>query len=42
MYVVQKDDAWSEWRPDGKARRPDGWNSRQMGIQTGWLDRPNG
>jgi hypothetical protein len=23
-------------------RRPDGWNSGQMGVQTGWLDRPDG
>jgi len=23
-------------------RRPDGWNSGQMGVRTGWLDRPDG
>jgi hypothetical protein len=28
--------------PEGKTRRPDVWNSGQMGIQTGWLDRPDG
>jgi len=27
---------WSVWRPDGMARRPDGWNNRQMGVRTGW------
>jgi hypothetical protein len=27
MHVVQTDDAWSDWRPDGMARRPVGWNS---------------
>jgi len=21
---------------------PDGWNSGQMGVWTGWLDRPDG
>jgi hypothetical protein len=25
MHVVQTDDAWSDWRPDDMARRPDGW-----------------
>jgi hypothetical protein len=24
------------------ARRPDGWNSGQMGVRTGWLDRLDG
>jgi len=38
MYVIQTDDAWSVGRPDGKARRPDGWNSGQMGVRTEWLD----
>jgi hypothetical protein len=42
MYVVRTDDAWSDWRLDGEARRPDGWNSRQMGVRTGWFDRPEG
>jgi hypothetical protein len=32
---VRTDDAWSDWRPDG-------WNSGQMCVQTGWLDRPDG
>jgi hypothetical protein len=41
MHVVRMDDAWSDWRPDGKARRPDGWNSGQMGVRTGWHDRPD-
>jgi hypothetical protein len=35
MHVVRTDDAWSDWRPDG-------WNSGQMGVRTGWLDRPDG
>jgi hypothetical protein len=42
MQVVRTDDAWSDWRPDGMARRLDGWNSDQMGVRTGWLDRPDG
>jgi hypothetical protein len=42
MHVVRTDDAWSDWRPDGMARRPNGWNSGQMGVWTGWLDRPDG
>jgi hypothetical protein len=42
MHVVWTDDAWSDWRPDGMSRRPDGWNSGQMGVRTGWLDRPDG
>jgi hypothetical protein len=42
VHVVRTDDAWSDWRPDGMARCPDGWNSGQMGIQTGWLDRSDG
>jgi hypothetical protein len=40
MYIVRTDDAWSDWHLDGMARRPNGWNSGQMGVQTGWLDRP--
>jgi hypothetical protein len=27
---------WSVGRPDGMARRPDGWNYGQMSVQTGW------
>jgi hypothetical protein len=42
MHVVRTDDAWSDWRSDGMALRPDGWNSCQMGVRTGWLDRPDG
>jgi len=42
MHVVWTDDAWSDWHPDDMVRRPDGWNSGQMGVQTGWLDRSNG
>jgi hypothetical protein len=42
MHVVRTDDAWSDWRPDGMARRSDVWNSGQMGVRTGWLDRPDG
>jgi hypothetical protein len=42
MHVVRTDDALSDWRPDGMAGRPDGWNSGQMGVRTGWLDRPDG
>jgi hypothetical protein len=42
MHVVQADYAWSDWRSDGVARRPDGWNSGEMGVQTGWLDHPDG
>jgi hypothetical protein len=31
-------DRWclSVWCPDGVKRRPDGWNSKQMGVRTGW------
>jgi hypothetical protein len=39
MHVVRTDDARSDWHSDGMARRPDGWNSGQMGVRTGWLDR---
>jgi hypothetical protein len=42
MHVVRTDDAWSDWRSDGMALRPDGWNSCQMGVRTGCLDRPDG
>jgi hypothetical protein len=42
MHIIRTDDAWSDWRPDGMARRPDVWNSGQIGVQTGWLDRPDG
>jgi len=42
MHVVRIDDAWSDWRSNGMARRPDGWNSGQMGVRMGWLDRPDG
>jgi hypothetical protein len=42
MYIGRTDDAWSYWRPDGMARRPDKWNSGQIGVQKGWLDRPDG
>jgi hypothetical protein len=42
MHVVQTDDAWSDWRPDGMARRPDGSNSGQMCVRTGWFDLPDG
>jgi hypothetical protein len=28
-------------RPDGRASRPDGWNSGQMGVRAGWHDRPD-
>jgi hypothetical protein len=42
MHVVRTDDAWSDWRPDGMSRHPDGWNSGQMGVRTGCLDRPDG
>jgi hypothetical protein len=33
VHVVRTDDAWSDRRSDGMARRPDGWNSGQMGVQ---------
>jgi hypothetical protein len=39
---IRTDDAWSDWCPDGIARRPDGWTNGQMGVQTGWVDRPDG
>jgi hypothetical protein len=42
MHVVRTDDAWSDWCPDGMARRPDKWNSGQMCVRTGWLDHPDG
>jgi hypothetical protein len=31
-------DRWclSVWCPEGMTRRLDGWNSRQMGVRTGW------
>jgi len=28
--------------PDGRKRRPEEWNSGQMGVRTGWLVRPEG
>jgi hypothetical protein len=28
--------------PDGRTRRPDVWNSGQMGVRTGWLDLLDG
>jgi hypothetical protein len=34
MHDVRTDDTWSYWRPDGMARRPNGWNSGQMGVWT--------
>jgi len=36
--VSFRPDRWclSVWRPDGMTRRLDGWNSRQMGVRTGW------
>jgi hypothetical protein len=42
QWRVRTDDAWSDWRPDGMAHRPDGWNSGQIGVQTAWLDRLDG
>jgi len=42
MHVVRTDDAWSDWRSDGMACRSDVWNSGQMGVRTGWLDRSDG
>jgi hypothetical protein len=42
VHVVLTDDAWSDWRSDSMACRPDGWNSGQMGVQRGWLNRPDG
>jgi hypothetical protein len=42
MHVIWTDDAWSNWRSDGIARRPDGWNSGQMGVRMGWHNRPDG
>jgi hypothetical protein len=42
VYVVRKDDAWFDWRPDSMACRPDEWNSGQMCVRMGWLDRPDG
>jgi len=41
MHVVRTDDAWSDWCPDGMARRPDEWNSGQMCVRTGWINRPD-
>jgi hypothetical protein len=42
VHVVRTNDAWSDCRPNGMARCPDRWNSGQMCIRTGWLDRPDG
>jgi len=42
IYFVRTNDAWSIGRLDSMVRRPDGWNSGQMGVQTGWHDRPDG
>jgi hypothetical protein len=42
MHVVRTDDAWSDWHPDSMARRSDVWNSGQMGVWTGWLNRLDG
>jgi hypothetical protein len=35
---ARRPDRWclSVWSSDGMTRRPDGWNSRQMGVRTGW------
>jgi hypothetical protein len=41
MHIVRTNDAWSDWRLDDMARRPDGWNNGQMGVRTGWLDCPD-
>jgi hypothetical protein len=35
-YVVRTDDAGLSGIRTGWTRRPDGWNSRQMGVRTGW------
>jgi len=29
MHVVRTDEGWSEWRPDGMARRLDGWQGTE-------------
>jgi hypothetical protein len=42
QWRVWTDDAWSDWRSDGMARRPDGWNSGQIGVRTRWLDCSDG
>jgi hypothetical protein len=42
MHIIRTDDAWCVWRLNGMKRRPDGWNSGQMGVRTGWHGRPDG
>jgi hypothetical protein len=42
VHVVRTDDARYDWRSDGMACRPDGWNSCEMSVQTGWLDSLDG
>jgi hypothetical protein len=42
MHVVRTDDAWSDWRPEGMVRRPDRWNSGQIGVRAGWHDPLDG
>jgi hypothetical protein len=44
MEETHRPDRWclSVWRPDGKTHRPNEWNSGQMNVRTGWLDRPDG
>jgi hypothetical protein len=42
VHVVRTDDAWSDWRSEGVAHRPDGLNSCQMSVRMGWLERPDG
>jgi hypothetical protein len=37
MHVVKTDDAWFVWHPNGMARRPDGWNSGQIGRPDGMV-----
>jgi hypothetical protein len=36
IHVVQADNAWSVWHPNGMARRPNGWSYRQMSVRMRW------
>jgi hypothetical protein len=33
---------WTVWRPDRMTHHLEGWNSGQMGVWMGWLNRPDG
>jgi len=34
IHIVRRNDTWSVERPDGMARRPEGWNCGQISVWT--------